>query len=467
MPSWRAASKQSLQSSEFTVLEPSSKTGNSFEFEISTNNAVMFGFNTGFLISAEFSCKATAASTDEETIPVADYDKVILQPNWLEHCIKSIDVFHHNTSTRPHDTPPYVDAFLNTYLYANMDSVIKKYLFPEPWSTGRCVATDKTKWTMAADTDWHKYAKATFGKEKIVMRYIPIHLFPFFQQPNFMVDGTPPNAIPMSVVQKLNIRVNFMENCDHIFRKKVGNNKVYSLKIGSVQLIYEEARLSSTFDRFFTNQKRNQLPFLGVTKFAMSENVSPGTFTHRLRFQDVLLPEGIFIFALPKNVVGGQYKYSSDDKTNIFSQHNISSVDLYFGGMPFYLKSPNIGSLLEDSIESKAILDHMENPPFGLWQDAQQTNYETVANCGKYTIFPHIFLNLGISGKGTRLIPIGDDGAIINSHSDLELTLKFGQGGSTADVTYFVYIYYSDVNMILDVKGKRFFPMYNRSKITS
>ena len=63
-------------------------------------------------------------------------------------------------------------------------------------------------------------------------------------------------------------------------------------------------------------------------------------------------------------------------------------------------------------------------------------------------------------------MPIGDNGSCITKTGNLDLTIKFGTDGATSDVTYFVYIFYTDVNMLLDMKppGKQFVPMYKRHR---
>jgi hypothetical protein len=334
-------------------------------------------------------------------------------------------------------------------------------MFPEACSPGNAVFTKKGDWGTAANGAWHNYSKTIFGKEECSVRYIPLHVFPFFQQKNFMIDGKPPNALPMSLLNKLQIRITFTDNFDHIFRKLAGNTKMYSLKFSDVKLVYEEARLSPAFERSFLNTKR-LLPFSGVTKFAVSENVPAGTFSHRLRFQDIYMPEGVFIFALPKEVVGGQFKYSTSTSDQVFSNHNIEKVDLAFGGLPFQLKAPRIGDIEDDIIEIKMLIDHLEYPPFGMLQDPKHLTYETIQKGCANTPYPHVYINLTTTGNETRLVPLSDNGAIINRQSDLDIVLNFGTGGATTGVNYFIYIFYTDVNIVLDMKNLRFKPQYNR-----
>ena len=456
-----SANKQVLQNVSNKTLEPISKVGNSYEFEISSNSLILFGPESGFYLTGSFQGKAEG-ETDFENIPKAEYTKVRVQPNWLEHCIKSIDVFHHHSNTRPHETPPFVESFLNTYLSAVMDKFTKKYLFYEAASPGNAVPLSKDGWKIKEGSDWHKYSETIFDQDSISFNYIPLHLFPFFQGPNFMLEG-PLNAIPMQGLGKLCVRIDFKDSFDHIFRKEASNTKNYTFNLESVDLKYDEAHLSQSYQKTFVNSKR-MLNYAGVTKFGLTENIPPQVQSHRCRFQDILMPEGIFIFALPSSVVGGQYKYSETTDETIFKPHNITKVDLSFGGLTFFLKSPNIGDVTNDLIEKKSLRDHMEQPPFGLWQDPEHLNENTLVDGGVNTAFPHIYVNLTLGGKDKRIVPIGDDGSILKTPNDLDIALTFGSGGATSKATYFIYIFYSDVNMTLDMKNQRFSPYYKRAR---
>ena len=463
-PTWRNAKQQSHNGEDFETLDPISKTGNSYEFELTSNSAVFFGALTGFKVTGSFQVKDSADETLDPIIPKSAYTEVRIQPNWFDHCIKSIDVFHNHTNLRPHETPPYVDNHLNAYLMAHMDKFAKRYLYPETHSPGYSLPTSKDSWSVKENSDWHKYSEKIFGHESITFKYIPLHIFPFYQHSNFMVDGNLPNAIYMHGLGKFTIRINFKDSFEHLFRKtSPTSTKTYDFLLDSVKLLYQEVHLSSGFEKSLLSSKR-LLNFAGVTKFGMTENIPAGVLSHRMRFQDILLPEGIFIFALPTSVVGGQYKYSTSTDEQLFSEHNIGEVKLEFNGMPFAIKSPSFGNIKNDFVEYKIMLDHLEKPPFGMWQDPDLVTLKNVKNGSKNTAFPHVYLNLCPSRKPSRIIPIGDDGSIINTTSDLDLTLTFNAGGASSRVTYFVYVFYTDVNMTLDLKTKRFVPFYKRAR---
>jgi hypothetical protein len=108
-------------------------------------------------------------------------------------------------------------------------------------------------------------------------------------------------------------------------------------------------------------------------------------------------------------------------------------------------------------------MDHFEHPPFGVLQDPALITLERMLEGGKSTTFPHIYIPLGPSGKETRIVPVGADGQVVNKTGDLDITLKFGTGGAK-DVTYLAYIFYTDINMVLDMSSQTFTPFYKRSK---
>jgi hypothetical protein len=59
-----------------------------------------------------------------------------------------------------------------------------------------------------------------------------------------------------------------------------------------------------------------------------------------------------------------------------------------------------------------------------------------------------------------RVTPVNKEGAIMTATENLDILLKFGTGGATDGVTYFIYLFYSDVNQILDMKTKQFSSPY-------
>ena len=471
-PKWKSGQTQKLQGSEMLTFQPTTKSQTLYQFELSDMNSVLlFGPNTGFRVKCSIQAKATAADTDWDDVPADEYTKVQLMPNWFEHLIKSVEVFNGNAQVKCDDVPRYADTWLNTYLYSMMDKENKRYLFPEACNPARCVPPTKGGFPATEKGNWHEYSKQVFGKPNFEFRYVPTHVFPFFQQPDFGSNGTRyPAAIPMSGLEKLTISLNLKEDYDFIF-KKIGtptqitaNTKVYKLDIVSIELLVEEARLNSAFEKSIT-RRTTPLLFSGVTRYGMVESITPGLLTHRTELPKLDFPEGIFIFALSNKVVGGQFNYGTDvtDITSkIFMPHNITNVDLTFNGVPFFVKSPNVGHLMDGFMTIRSMLEHLETPPFAFPQDPDLLNFELIKDGGKDSNFPHVYINLCPSSNETRLVPVMEDGKIVNFPGELFVNLKFGTGGATANATYFIYVFFSDVCMVMDLKNKTILPYYKK-----
>lgn len=461
-PAWaRNVRSQGLHGSEIITIQPTTSSPEVYEYDLPTNSMVMFGPASGFLVKCVFE-KENTETKAWDAIPAADSSKLGLQPNWFEHLIKDVGVFQNNTRLNCHDVPRSADPFINTYLFAHMHSEIKKSLFPEPQNPGNCVPLTKADWSLTTDTSkWRKYADNVFGKNKLWFRYIPAFTFPFYQQPNFSIDGKPPAVIPMPLVGKMSISVYFKDTTDLIFMKPVANVDKYRLRIESMDLIVEEARCKVQFEKQFLSGKK-LFYYDGMTRLAIAENIASGDLNHRCRFQSVAMPEGIFICALPKTAVNGTYK-STTPKDVIFEKHNIKSVEVKYANMPLAIKYPKYGDFRHHIMEIKSFIEHNENPPFGVLQDPSAVNFEDIYEGGDNTVYPHVYLHLCPSGKETRIVPIGDDGqTVAQTTHDLDINMSFNTGGATANVAYLIYIFYSDVSMVFDMNTRQFYQYYNR-----
>lgn len=471
VPKWRQGQKQFLWGSEIITIPPTSKSATSYEFDLPTGSTLLFGTQSGFYVKGVFEYKPAPTTPPAgqvavepvfTTIAASHGETVALIPNWFEHLLKETQVYHNNMPLNPHDVPRYSDAFLNSYLYANMYEETKNCMFPELLSPGRCVGHVDTDFALTDEKNiWRKYANEAFGTRKVEFRYIPCNVFPFMQQTNFCTDGRPPAAIPMPVLQKMTVSLQFKEKQDFIFIKASTNTNTYRFRIESIELVVEEAKINPSMEKSFLNQ-RGQLQFSGVTKFAMTENVNTGSQLHRIRFQDVPMPEGIFIFALPKTALSGNYAPATPTG-QVFEKHNIKRVEVFFENMPLAIKTPSYGDLHQHPVEIKQMMDHFEHPPFGMLQDPAKAVLKNIVEGGEKTAYPHVYINLCPSGKETRLIPVGADGSIINKNGDLDLSLHFGSTGAK-DVTYLAYIFYTDINMTLDMNSHTFSSMYKRAR---
>jgi len=268
----------------------------------------------------------------------------------------------------------------------------------------------------------------------------------------------------MPLLQRMKIILHFEDNFDHIFVKSENNSKVYRFQIASIQLILENERVQHEYQQSFLNQK-DVLYFPGVTKIGSIENIPPGMLYHHFKLDNVMMPEGLFIFALPKSVESGEYQYQRGySATNpIFSRHNIQTLDIKYGGLPFSQRPLNYGIINDHMIGIKQMIDHKRQPPFGLPQDPKATSIKNIENGGENTLFPHIYIKF-LNENGDRIIPLRADEKILKTPHDLDVTLTFKTGGATPDVTFYAYIFYSDVIMKLNMSSGQFSTHYKHKQ---
>ena len=116
--SWRNGTKQKLFGSEYNVLKPTKpieEKPKQIEFELMSNNPLLFGNMCRFHIKGKFEKRATADAAWAH-VPAADFAKVVLAPNWFENMIQSVDLYHANGIIKCHDESNFIPAQLNTYL---------------------------------------------------------------------------------------------------------------------------------------------------------------------------------------------------------------------------------------------------------------------------------------------------------------------------------------------------------------
>jgi hypothetical protein len=463
--SWRNGIKQKLFGSEYTVLKPTKpieEKPKQIEFEMMSNNPLLFGNMCRFHVTGKFETRATAADA-WGSVPPEHFSKVMLMPNWWENLIQSIDLYHANGVLKCHDESNFIPAQLNTYLYSVADKNVKKFLCPDEQSPGYCVPTLLNKWNVNSQ-EWKKYADLVFTTNNVKFSWVPLHTFPFFQSPNFLLDTSSLKALPaLRNLGRLTFRLTLKDDFNCIWRKIATNTAEYRFKFVDISLSLEEARISPTYDRmlFPLTGNKSKINYPGVVKIMSAESISNQVFFHNIKFNLVPFPEGIFIFALPKKVIGSSWSFSEQDATKpIFLKHNIESVSLEFNGETLNLKDPHFGDITNDLIELKNFVDHIAFPPFGMHVDQDQILRKDLANSFADTNFPLIYLNLCTENKN-RIIAHQNNGSGINKDADLNICLKFGTEGAAADSTYIIYLFYTDYNMTLDLRTRRFVPYYN------
>ena len=467
--SWRIGAKQNLLGSEYATYEPKVKIQQQpsiVEFEIESNQTFLFGPDSKFEIDGMFQSQTTG----EDWTPVAteDWENVVVAPNWLDMLVKKINVNQGQSLLSTANEAMHISPFLNAYFYNYMDPLAKKLLCPQDCHPGYGIPSTSKGWTWT-ETDgdeWKKYAAKIFTGKSIEFDYIPMHVFPFFQRANFLVDNNMPSPFPLPALGgKLTVSILFNDKLDNIFKKKAGNEKKYRFAFNSIKLIIEQARLNPTFERQLYSHK-NPLYYGGVTKIMTEETINAGNLTQRIRIDQIPFPEGIFIFALPKKCLSGTYTYQESVNDNVFSPHNIEQIGIQYNGLPFYMKDLNMSMINNNVIEVKSLINHLAAPPFGMVMDPKKLSLESIQEGGKNTPYPHVYINLCNFSDKSRIVPLGNDASILDQNHDLDLHLKFHNGGATQDVTYFFYAFFTDTNMVLDMKTKKFYSPYLKQSMS-
>jgi len=468
--SFRNAQKQNVQGHEFIEIEPITKSSALYEFELSGNEPLGFGIGTGFRVQGVFQSKATGADSEWITATADDIKKVTLQPNWFDHFIKQVDVFYVNNQVNPNDMPPNTDAYINSFLYAHMHKDIKRMLCMEKCHPGNSVTVDHGNFKAKGATDtstneWHKYAESVFAKDQIEFLYTPLLKFPFYQDANYIYgeDGGF-TQIPINALGRMQIRVFMLEDTSALFNKFTGNTSSYRFVLNKMTLLTRELRMSPTSGRQLQAYKGIH-NYRGVTKIGVCESIAARNLTHRALLPNIDMPQGLFIFCLNKNVVNGTAKFQDMSLDGPFLPHNIKSVDVHLNGQHFSVKSPSIGSIGNFQMIRVNYANHIFKPPFGVLFDPEVATFNRVGMAEDYA-YPHIYIDLTESGPHTRIQPVpADNNLVTNKLGDLTLILQFNTpDGATADSNYIITAFYTDHNLQLDMKTKRFSPLYNRNK---
>ena len=423
------------------------------EFELLDLDQVWaMGPNTRFVVKGRFEVSKPPpvgkmpvweACTEEEL------DKVVVQPNWFESLFHRIDIFHGQTLLTYSSEVPEVSSYLNSWKYNYMDKIQKKKLCPDDVSPGLGVPSKVGGWDMSEPTsEWRKdYGPKIFCGENISFDFVPMNVPPFFQGNNYLEEEA--KIWPMPILDKLLFRMVFKNDLDNIFKNKGGNQSKYRFHFNDIYLVVEKLILNPSLQNTLLTQK-GVFPYPGVTRISKIDNVPHQSMSYKAKIQGVKFPEGMFIFAVPKAVVDGNYKYSSNADGNVFAKHNIQEVRFTFGGHSFFLDTISIGKIQDDIIEKKLFYDYMMAPPFGMTMDPDKITLANIKNGGENTPYPHVYINFCNYGNKTRIQPIAY-GMNPKDERELEVNLIFGPEGATPDVTYIIYYFYTDNNLLLNL----------------
>ena len=457
MPNWQVGTKQVIYGSDYDIVEPINKievVPTLVEFELPTNKTILFGPMTKFRISGSFQFRATAQAA-WANVPNTDVNQVYLSPFWFEQLIKEVSVFHNNYKVASSSETRYIAPFLHAYLHAYMEPTAKKLLCPQPAHPAYCLPKNNEKWTIGSE-GWKEYAASVFkGAGGINFEYIPLFLFPFYQGDNYMMEQSGvPRVLHMPTLGRIQIRFTFHDDQKRIFNNAADNTNEYRFAFTGFKMIVEQARLNPTMEKTIQSVKK-PLAFPGVTRLQLVETIPDASTTHHTKFQDIVMPESLFIFCLNKNVASGTYTFAKEKISNIFRTHNIQSVDLMFNGQRFSIQEPHLGMFRKDEMDTKQLMDHIYNPPFGIRQDIALLTHDSTAEGSATTAFPHIYIPLTNGPNRQRIVPAQDNGSSMMKRANLDIDFKFTGDNSASNAIYIIYACYTDVNMVLALNNNK------------
>jgi hypothetical protein len=456
---WKNNKHQKILGKELVIIQPTKpieEEPNMIEFEIKTEDVVSFTSNTRFHIEGIFQY-STGADMDWTPCPVAQSTKVVVQPNWLEQLVKRVDVYIGGQLIVPADEGTHIAPFINTFLLAMMDKEQKRLLCPEPCSPCFAVPTKKgtAGWTETAGSEWQAYAQTIFTSTDIKFGHVFFQLFPFWQNSNYFMKM--PKTVPISMTSPLTIRIQFNDNHYSIFKKVgTGVDNSYRFCFKKFELWTEQQRVSAS-TKMSLHREKKTLNYGGVCRLLRTENIPASLTVYRHTVQDVLFPEGILIYALPKDVIGGVYKYQNNTDGTVLSSHGISNVAIHFGDQNYFFNHPNIGEIKDSMRELNSLLDYLSKPPFGIKMDPDKVTLSYLADGFKNTPYPHVYLNLCNFADNSRIVPFLDkDASIVGKPGKLDIIMNFETGGAVNDVTYIAHLFYTDYILCYDLKSHRY-----------
>jgi hypothetical protein len=463
LPDWQKHSRQPLLGSDYVVVEPNTKiteTPSQLDFDLPTKECLLFGPMSKFRIKGTFQ-RWPSGATKWTNLTSAEATNILLCPNWIDFLFKEVSVYCNTYRVTSSNENRFIVPFLNTYLYAHMDSLSKKMLAPQSCHPALCGPSGSNSAWNKDSTEWTEYAKQAFPGTPIAFDYTPLFLWPIYQAGSYLIDDNVARILPTPGMERFQIRFTFTDSQDLIFRNLLEANKTtkYRFSFSEFNLVLEQARLTSAVSKQFETIRRT-LAYPGVTRIQLVENVTAGSTSWKARFQDIFLPEAVFIFALDKTVASGTYKFSTATSETVFEAHNLESIDLSFDGKRFSLREPQMGTFRRDELDSKTMYDHLVFPPFDIRQDPKYITAHNVANGGSNTAYPHIYLPLIAGPNRQRLVPAYDEGACVNRKSDFTIEFKFTEANSPANMVFVIFAIYTDVNLIYDPKKGHFSSPY-------
>lgn len=401
-----------------------------------------------------------------------EWQRVRLAPCWFEKFFKGWSLSYYNSQPKQHNESWFIPNELNTYFYWLMDQKLKDNLCPEPWHPGRAVPLADGKWDFSEQGAWHKYSQHLLTGNTIRFTWKPLHFWPLYQGTNDGVQaGFRPRALPVPQLGKLTIRANMADKFDNVFRVADAhvNTRRYSIEITKFRLFVEEARLNPVIERtlFPASRTKQSLFWPGICKVMRNEIIAGGSFIHTIKFEEVVYPEIILIFALNKTVTAGSDKYQNHTAGQPhFLQHSIEQVNLKYGTFATSMSWPDFGTVGDVNAERAVMRGYQNCGAFGMKVDPAAITIQSVQNGFALTEFPHVVLHL-VETDGlkegqprARTLPLQTDpGLVQGKERDLVLDFKFyTQGGAPENASFIIYLGYTDTAMMY--KDKNFSSPY-------
>ena len=474
-PLWRKGGKQVLQGTDFIKMESNHHMYDrplKLNWQFKSPLPLIFDWNSRFCVEGEFQTRETEADAWQSCTP-NESANVMVQPNWWGILVKKLELFDCGGSlVHQHNEPFHVRNHLEQFLYWGMDPVLKKQLCSEESHPGYSIPNKKGDWTFNTSetaSSWQKYSKSIFVSGPIKFHWNALFFFPFYQGSNHMYDqNRQPRCLPTPYSGDLRLEMLLQHDTSTIFKKRgeipaegeqaavPGCTKEYRFHLEKVDLICEQARLNPMIEKKLFKSTQKVLHYFGVTKNVRAETISANTSRFQSKFENVLMPESVLIYALPRSVTGDLYKFSDWNGTEpFFCKHNINSVSFAYGQMPLSESVPNFGTINDDFADLKRLTEYEKSPPFGLKFAQKRITRANIKNGWGDTDFPHIYVNLCPSGTDSRILVKAE--SLPPKKQDFTVTMSFPGEGSVPNVSYIVALIYTSTNMQFDLKEKNFF----------
>lgn len=463
---WRIAggakSKQKSLGTEIVKFEPNTPLSANerpanLVFELSGNRPLLCNNLFRFHIKAQMEKLTTVGDKKEWTaLENGNNNDLIFVPNWFEKLISGVDIVVGNNKIQLHVENNDVAHELNALLYYIMSPELVNYVAPDPNNPVKLMPNNVDKNIQVASESYKTIGATMLGTTPFTFSWLPLHMFPFWQTPNFVLDR-PQVDLPLHLLGKMFITIHFKPTQHHVWRGKTASIKP------------EEYRMN--FKHFFLTAEENILPpgkiarpmqinFPCVIRDSKCEFIPSGETEHKVRFSNCPLPEQVVIFAINKKVYAGDYQFGKADydvNSTYFIPHNLKEIELLYNNQSFTSRTPNFEQLDSAACTFNTLNSLANDGLFGMKINEKKINYNIVAN--NFTDYPFPFSAVSyLLGNGTRQRrhPLNSDGTALKQDHDMELILRFQASGAKNEAIYCIYFVYTDRAMKYDVAQNKF-----------